>query len=135
LHGTWIGYFIGHAGDKRFLVELYEQDLDTLIVKGRSYTDQQQFHGQWTSEATSLDVLRSRLVFTYEFQVLSHASPLHGVTIFQLHRSAPHKPPIGLSGIAQDLNDLTRIHVNEEKLSDKLLPWEQALQKAAERFR
>jgi hypothetical protein len=88
LHGTWIGFFIGYAGDKRFVIEHYDQDLDGLVMRGRSYTYQQQFHGHWTSEATAIDVRRGRLIYTYELNVVSRIGPLHGVTTFLFQRSA-----------------------------------------------
>lgn len=110
------------------------QDLDGLDISGRSYDHNREFHGHWTSEATSVDVRKGQLIFTYEFEVLSRPGPLRGVSTFLFRRGASHKAPDALSGFAHDLNDNKRIYVHEEKLSDEYLSWDQALEKAVEKF-
>ena len=93
LHGTWVGFFIGHAGDKRFTIEKFDQDLDGLVINGRSYTDNRQLHGQWTSHATSVDARSGRLIYTYSFDVGSRSITLDGISTFQFDRSASYKAP------------------------------------------
>lgn len=134
LHGTWIGFFIGHAGDKRFIVEKFDQDLDGLVINGRSFTGDKQLHGQWTSEATSIDARSGRLIYTYSFDVGSRSITLDGICTFQFDRTASYNAPHSITGYAHDLNDPTRIAVHEVKISDALLTWEEALTLAIERF-
>lgn len=134
LHGTWVGFFIGHAGDKRFVIEKYDQDLDGLVISGHSYSINQNLHGQWTSEATSVDARRGRLIYTYSFEVGSRSITLDGICTLQFDRSASYEAPYSLTGYAHDLNDLKRIEVNEVKVSDALLTWQKALEHAVERF-
>lgn len=134
LHGTWVGFFIGHAGDKRFTVEKFDQDLDGLVINGRSYMDNRQLHGQWTSEATSVDARSGRLIYTYSFDVGSRSITLDGICTFQFDRSASYNAPHSITGYAHDLNDPTRIAVHEVKISDALLSWDEALTLAVERF-
>src|SRR5215208_4704616 len=62
LEGTWVGYFEGHEGDIRYVVEVFEQDLSSLTIVGRSYTIDGRAHAQWASEAASLDVRHGRLI-------------------------------------------------------------------------
>jgi hypothetical protein len=132
LHGTWIGYFHGHSDEIRFVVEHYDQSLDGLTITGLSYNKTLKNHGFWTTEATS--IRKERLTYTYSFDVISGTGPLQGITSFLFQRAAPHKGPIALSGFAHDLNDAQRIAIQEFKLSDKLLPWADALEVAKNRY-
>jgi len=64
MHGTWIGWFVGHGGDKRFMVEHFSQDLESLVISGRSFNEQLREHGYWTSESVTIDARAGRLIFT-----------------------------------------------------------------------
>ena len=134
LHGTWVGFFVGHARDKRYVVEKFDQDLDGLVINGRSYDINLQLHGQWTSEATSVDARRGRLMYTYSFTVGARSIDLSGICTFQFDRSASYEAPHSITGYAHDLNDPTRIKVQEVKICNELLSWEQALKVAVKRF-
>src|SRR4051812_2412529 len=39
LEGTWVGFYIGVSGNERFLIERFEQDIDTLVIRGKSYSE------------------------------------------------------------------------------------------------
>ena len=132
MHGTWAGWFIGHKNDKRYMVEHFAQDLDSLAITGRSYTDAGKEHGYWTSESVTIDVRHGRLIFTYSFDVVTRSTSLAGVHTSYLERESQNAVPKRLSGFAHDLNDPQRIAVHSTKISDSLLPWDQALKKAME---
>jgi hypothetical protein len=134
LHGTWVGYFFGHTGEKRYTVEHFDQNLDGLVISGRSYTSAQQEHGYWTTEATSIDARKGRLIYTYTFDVKTRSISLSGVSTFQFERSASHKAPEAISGFAHDLSDEHRIAVHEERISDGFVAWTPALKAAVDRF-
>lgn len=134
MHGTWIGWFIGHAGDRRLMVEHFNQDLDSLTIIGRSFRDKSEAHGYWHSESVTIDVRKGRLIFTYSFEVVARSSSLYGVHTSFFERESPHSPPKRLSGFAHDLNDPTRIIINSTKISEQLLPWDDALKAAIAYF-
>ena len=134
MHGTWIGYFIGHAQDKRYMVEHFSQDLDSLEISGRSFTDAGREHGYWTSESVTIDARKGKLVFTYSFDVITRSSSLAGVHTSLFERKSANDAPTGISGFAHDLNDSVRVTVHSEKASEKLLPWKEALELAKKRF-
>jgi len=134
MHGTWIGWFIGHSKDKRYMVEYYSQDLDSLSITGQSFNDKLDLHGQWTSDAVTVDIRHGQLVFTYTFDVITNSAPLAGVHTSILERTGPHEAPIALKGFAHDLNDPTRIAVHSIKLSDEFKPLAEALEEAKKRF-
>lgn len=134
MHGTWVGWFVGHGGDKRYMVEHFAQDLDTLRTTGRSFTDQLLAHGQWTSQSVTVDVEHGQLVFTYFFDVVTNATALAGVHTSTLDRRSQFDAPTALGGFAHDMNDPTRIAVHSEKVSDDLLSFVEAATEAKKRF-
>jgi hypothetical protein len=134
VHGTWIGWFEGHTKEKRYMVEHFVQDLDSLVITGRSYDSAFREHGYWESEAASVDARKGKLIFTYKFDVLTRQSSLFGIHTSLWSRRSAHSAPEALSGFAHDLNDATRIAVHSQKLSDKLIEWGPALEEAARRF-
>ncbi|WP_454563163.1 hypothetical protein [Pseudomonas sp. AIG] len=134
MHGTWVGCFYGHAGDKRFMIEHFVQDLEGLVITGRSFTDNKQPHGYWESDSTTIDAKKGRIMFTYKFDVLSRHSSLFGIHSSLFERQSAHSPPRATSGFAHDLNDETRIAVNSIKISTSLLSWDEAYIKAESIF-
>lgn len=134
MHGTWIGWFDGHSNERRYMVEHFVQDLDGLVITGRSFTATGKEHGYWESESTMIDPKKGRLVFTYKFDVLTQKSSLVGIHTSLFERLSARHAPIGYSGLAHDLNDDVRIAVHAKKLSTKLLPWDEALTEAEKRF-
>lgn len=134
MHGTWVGWFIGHGGDRRYMVEHFAQDLDALRITGRSFTDQLQAHGQWKSQAVTVDVEHGQLVFTYFFDVITNSAALAGVHTSTLDRKSQFEAPTALGGFAHDMNDPTRIVVHSEKVSDELLSFLDAARLAKQRY-
>lgn len=134
LHGTWAGYFIGRAGDKRFMIEHIEQNLDGIVINGRSYTDKLQLHADWTSVAVSVDARTGRLIFSYTLTIHSRPGTIVGINSSQLQRTSNRNAATAISGHAQDLGDQVRVQVSEIKVSETLLLWDEALQLAQQHF-
>jgi hypothetical protein len=133
MHGTWVGWFEGHTKETRYMVEHFVQDLDSLVITGRSFTQAKKEHGYWESESTTIDARKGRLIFTYKFDVLTQKHSLVGIHSSLFERKSAHHSPTALSGFAHDLNDDVRIAVHSKKLSSELIPWEQALKDAVAR--
>jgi hypothetical protein len=134
VHGTWIGWFRGHSGALRYMVEHFAQDLDGFVISGRSYTEQRAVHGFWSSESVSVDARRGRLVFTYSFEVVDRSQALTGIHTSLFRRPSLRTAPDAYSGFAHDLNDQQRIAVHSYKISEELLTWDDALERAVQRF-
>jgi hypothetical protein len=134
MHGTWIGWFHGHANDRRFMIEHFVQDLEGLVITGRSFTDAGTEHGYWESESTTIDAKKGRLIFTYKFDVITRKHSLVGIHSSLFERKSAHRPASALSGFAHDLNDDVRIAVHSQKISSALLPWAEALRIAETRY-
>jgi hypothetical protein len=134
LHGTWVGYFVGHAGDKRWTVETFIQTLYDLRINGRSYDASGKLHATWKVLATRVDGQDGTMVFAYEMDILSRTEPVRGITTIQLDYDAKTGRPCALSGLAQDLADSVRIAIQEEKWVDTGKSFDEALQEARKRF-
>lgn len=134
LHGTWVGYFIGRAGDKRFMIEHIDQDLDGAVINGQSYTDAFQPHADWTSVSVSIDSRTGRLIFLYTLTIHSRPGTIVGINASQLERKSHRDAATSVAGHAQDLGDQVRVQVREVKVSDDLLPWADALELARKNF-
>jgi hypothetical protein len=134
MHGTWIGWFEGHTNERRYMVEHFIQDLDCLVITGRSFTEARKEHGYWESESCTIDARKGRLIFTYKFDRVTGSSSLVGIHSSLFERRSAYHAPKGISGLAHDLNDNLRIAVHSKKLSDKLVPWDEALEAAVQQF-
>lgn len=132
--GTWIGWFRGHSGELRYMIEYFNQNLDSLSITGRSFYPDGSDHGYWESEAVALDSKKGKLTFTYVFDTLSRDKPLLGIHSSILERKSGTKPPYGYNGFAHDLNDSTRIGVRSKKLSRKFISSKTALESAQQQF-
>lgn len=134
LEGTWIGYFYGHANDKRFTVEYYEQDLTAVIVKGRSSTDSLQPHAFWTSTVSAVDIRTAKFIFAYSMDIVARSAAVSGITSLDFERRSPRAAPHKMAGFAHDMNDPTRIAVHIEKFSDASISPDDAFKEAKRRF-
>jgi hypothetical protein len=135
MHGTWVGWFRGHSGDLRFIVEHFSQDFDSLVITGRSFTSDDKGHGYWSSEAVLIDPKNGELMFTYTFDVITNKASTSGIHKSLFERRSVRKPPTSIAGFAHDLNDPTRLAIASKKISAELLGWEEALSQAKSNFR
>jgi hypothetical protein len=134
LHGTWVGYFTGRAKDKRFVVEHIDQDLDGAVIIGRSFTSDLEPHADWNSISVSIDSRNGRMIYSYALTILTRPGTLIGIGSMQLERKSHRNAATSIAGHAQDLGDQVRVQIEEIKVSDKLLPWKEALAIAQKKF-
>jgi hypothetical protein len=116
------------------MIEHFVQNLDGLVITGRSFDATLREHGYWESESAAVDPYKGKLIFTYKFDVLAQRSSSFGIHTSLLARRSARTAPTALSGFAHDLNDSTRIAVHSQKTSDELLEWEPALKEVVRRF-
>lgn len=134
MHGTWVGYFIGHSGDKRLLVETLMQSLYDLRINGRSYDLEGELHATWKALATRIDEADGTMLYAYEMDIIKRDEPVRGITTIQLDYDAKTGRPHGLNGLAQDLADSARIPVHEEKWLDIIESYENGFLEAKRRY-
>jgi hypothetical protein len=134
MEGTWVGYFTGRGGHIRFIVEVFEQDLSSLTITGRSYTMDDDLHAQWISEATSLDVEKGQLIYTTLLDIGSRGNTELSLVRVQLQRKSAKSAPDAIEGFAADLTDGIRIGIREKKLYPWAMAPREALPLAKEMF-
>lgn len=91
LHGTWVGWFIGHNNDVRYLVEVFEQDLSGVKTRGMSFTEAGDKHGEWSSEATLIDHTQGKFLYTCDVQILRAGGPLQERCAVHIRAEEPER--------------------------------------------
>lgn len=127
MNGTWVGWYRGHTGELRYMVEHFEQSLDSVVIRGWSYTKERQCHGDWVSDLAAIDAEQGTLHFTYKFNVYANSKPSYGLNESHFQRKSKRHAPYALTGLAHDLNDETRIPVQSQRVSNKLLSVKESL--------
>ena len=118
LQGTWVGFFIGHGQQVRFIVETFEQELGRLVIRGRAFRDNGVFHVSWVAENATFDSERGKLVYHYQADGIGNSFINPGIADFSVERSGSDQPPVGLVGFSSDLFNPQKLLAFEEKLSD-----------------
>ena len=121
MEGTWAGYFIGNKNQIRFFVETFEQNLSKLVIRGKSYKEDNGFHGSWIAETTNIDILLGKLSYKYQTDAIDNTFINPGIAEFVFERSSSHKPPIILIGFSSDLYNPKKLIAIEEKISNKTM--------------
>ena len=98
--GLWIGYFIVDS-KVEYYYELFEQNLEELTIKGRSFNKNKELTGEWTIQKPIVNVAGSRITYYYEMDVANSNDVTLGyskATIYWTKFSLPKK----LVGFAVD---------------------------------
>jgi hypothetical protein len=134
LEGTWVGYFVGHSGEHRFIVETFEQGLDSIVIRGCSFAADGTAHAIWNADGVTLDVAKGTLTYAYWCDIHGRKSRQQGLGVFHLERSTSSSAPTGLRGYVADLADGVRLDVVEQRISDRILDFADGLKEARKRF-
>lgn len=118
LEGTWVGFYIGVSGSVRFLIERFEQDIDSLVIRGRSYSEVTKYHATWTASSVNIDTLNGIISYMYECLPINDNSNNNGIAIFHFERANQYSAPNKLIGFASDLHIGKRTRALEIKISD-----------------
>jgi hypothetical protein len=132
LNGTWVGWFIGHNKDVRYIVEVFEQDLGGVNTRGMSFNEAGETHGEWRSEATLIDPVKGQLLYTCSADILTADVPFRSIAVFNFERRGSDDPPHALDGHVADVHDGVRLEIREVKIASTLLGFREALPKARE---
>lgn len=133
LEGSWAGFYIGKNGDPRYFIETFEQSFTSLVIRGKAFKENGEFHGGWVTDNANIDVNLGRLTYYFKSDPLSYSSINHGIACFDLDRPAPHKPAQRIVGFSSELIDGIKLRAIEEKISENtLMDIEHSLEKAKE---
>jgi hypothetical protein len=120
MEGVWVGFFVGHQNKVRFFSEIIEQDLNTLLVRGKAFKmEDGSYHGSWISDSINVNVKQAKLSYTYYADIIEDTFVNPGLAHFNLERYSVNKPPIRMYGFSSDLYRPEKLKAYEEKISDK----------------
>lgn len=118
LEGTWVGFYVGVSGNERFLIEKFEQEIDSLTIHGKSFNEVTKYHASWISTSANIDPSNRRITYMYECLPINDKTSTNGIAIFSLERDDQYSAARGLTGFSADLHLGERIRAMEIKLSD-----------------
>jgi hypothetical protein len=131
LEGTWVGFYIGAEGHPRFFREIFEQELDSLVIRGRSNNENNRFHAQWNTAIVNVDIKKGELSYMYDISSIHENSHNNGMAFFDLDRDSSLKAPKKMIGYSTDLHIGKRIKSYSVKLSNKTdISFETALEES-----
>ncbi len=135
LEGTWVGFYIGVSGHERYLIERFEQGIDTLVIRGKSFNEQLKYQSTWTTSSVNIDIIHGKISYMYEVVNINDKSNNNGIAIFNFDRDNQYSEAKGLSGFSDDLHLGQRVKAKEIKLSDNCnLDEKEALARAIKLF-
>lgn len=121
MEGIWAGFFVGHQNIIRLFFEIFEQDLNRTIIRGRVFRDDGSFHGSWIAEDATIDPLRGKLTYHYHTDAIGNTFINPGIGSFDIDRPASHKAPKRLIGFSSDLFNPHKLMAFEEKVSNSTM--------------
>lgn len=132
LEGTWVGwYYIDRIGAYRFTVEHVTQTTELLSIEGTEFDADGALRSTWLSDGAAVVDQSRRLVYGYRCTVVDRGTH-QGLAEFHLVRAKPNKAAVRLDGWAADIPDGKRDANREQKISDRLVPKDEGLQRAVE---
>lgn len=135
LEGTWVGFYIGPSGNQRYLIEKFEQEIDSLVIRGKSFDENLNYHSSWTSSSVNIDVNNGRITYMYELTPLKEIKNNNGICVFNFERDNQYSKPKGLEGFSADIHIGSKVKAKEIKVSDYCKFQEnEALEKAKETY-
>ena len=135
MEGTWVGYY-ERNNDIRLVIEHFEQDLNRLVIRGRSRMLNGEERAKWYSKTVQIDVISGRLIYVYENGAIRYkGTGLEGIGTFFFQREGVDCPPTELDGFQVDTIDGERVPAKEKKVADVLLPLDIAFEKSLELYK
>lgn len=110
LDGIWIGYYVGASGNKRYIIEYYEQDFDRIQIRGHSYTEELDFHSSWASTSVTIDEQRGKVFYTYSVNGLDENINNIGCAEFDFERENSRMYPLIIRGFSTDIQIGKRVN-------------------------
>lgn len=117
MEGVWVGFFVGKGNKIRLFVEIFEQDLSTTTIRGRSFREDGSYHGSWNAENVTIDLNRAKLTYHYQTDAIRNTFINPGIAGFEIDRNGKYKIPERLIGFSSDLFSPDKLMAFEEKVS------------------
>lgn len=120
LDGIWVGYYIGASNNVRYIIENYEQEIDSLVIRGKSFNENLNYHSTWTTDTVNIDAKKGKLMYMYDVDAINDISNNVGIASFKFERENQYKAPVMLMGFSADLHIAKKIKSIEIKVDKKL---------------
>jgi hypothetical protein len=135
--GVWVGFFIGKENKVRYYIETFEQDFESITIRGKGFRKKEGYFGNWISNSVNFDVKKGILNYTYQTDAISNSFINPGLACFNIERRKCDGKPYRLYGFSADLYNPKKLKSYEEKINDKpdIDSIENALEKAKELYR
>ena len=132
VEGVWIGFFVGQSNKVGYYVETYEQDFDSITIRGKEVRENEGYYSSWISESVNFDDKKGALNYTYKADALSHTFVNSGFAEFVVERKKNNAPPYRLFGFYSNLYNTKKMKSFAKKVNDKpdVGDFEQAIEKA-----
>lgn len=121
LEGKWIGFYIGINNLPRFYIEYFEQDFESLLIRGFCYNDDGSFKGTWTSDKVYINEQKGTIAYTYETNMIDSTNKNQGLAFFDFVREDKRKAANKLVGFSSDIFVPKKLKSFERKLSKEEL--------------
>ena len=132
IDGIWIGAYIGCKGEPRVFYEEYDQQYDSVTVRGRSFLLDGTPHAMWTSTSFNISHDHDKIFFTYDVSSFTEEPTGNGYAQFTPIRDKKGKHIQELRGFSFDLHNGLMIPALEKRIDDK--PDESEIVAAAKAF-
>jgi len=117
--GVWIGAYVGCMLEPRIFYEEYDQKLETVTVRGKSFLLDGTPHATWTSTSFNISHDHDKLFFTYSVQSFTTESSGNGYAQFTPVLDSQGKHIEELRGFSFDLHNGIMIPALEKKMDKK----------------
>lgn len=120
LDGTWAGEFINSRNERIITIEVFEQTISSLIIRGEAFNQDGTTYAQWSSVACSINSQDGVLTYTYTCDSNMNYSVFQCLGVFKFDRKASHLAPKFIKGYSVDITDGVKTENRERKISDDL---------------
>jgi hypothetical protein len=132
IKGTWIGK-VRRGSKLNAIVEHYEQTLNSLVIRGYSFTPEGVEAANWSTSSAKIDIHEGALYCHYKTNLKTTVLQAEGVRRLQFDRKNKTTGPRGMSGYYMDTHkDEKGFYEPMVKISENLIDIEEAKQRALE---
>jgi uncharacterized protein (DUF433 family) len=128
VEGTWAGYLIDTDRKLYYVIEHFEQELTSLVIKGGAYTATGELVWRWQADATNINGQSGTLTYAFTCDPLDDGTVHQGLAVFDFKRQRSTAPPYAIEGYAADVLNGRRMPSNEKKASSLFLEDGEALE-------
>ena len=119
LDGVWVGAYVGCTLEPRVFYEEYDQQFETVTVRGRSFLLDGTPHATWTSTSFNISHEHDKIFFTYSAQSFTAEPSGNGYAQFTPVLDNKGRFIRELRGFSFDLHNGIMIPALEKKLDKK----------------